>query len=130
MFSTCIQFILITLAEDGVTLLWTEFPNIYERYANDFVEHYSEPARKMMKQHGGTPNISLCKYQAGWPQDPNKFGQPGYARLPQQHERMARAIRTGWVDPNTFITVSAFPNMTTVVDYHDDGKFLFNNNNH
>ena len=114
------------LAEDGITLLWHEFPNIYERSPRDFCDHYSEPARKLMKNFGATPHISLCKYEAGWPPEPNKFGQPGYARYSQQHERKARAVRTGWIEPNSYIAVSAFPNMKAVVDYYNDGTFLLN----
>ena len=77
-----------------------------------------------MKHYGATPHISLCKYEAGWPPEANKFGQPGYARFEQQHERKARAVRTGWVEPNTYMTVSAFPNMGCVMDYFNDGTGL------
>lgn len=108
-----------------MTLLWHEFPNIYERKPNDFADNYSEPARRLMKQYGATPYISVCKYKAGWPQEPNKFGQPGYARYPQQNERMARSIKTGWIDPETYISVSAFPDMQSVEDYYRDSMFLF-----
>ena len=115
----------IVLAEggQGPTLLLTEFTHIYERFPNDFRDNFSDPARDQMKHYGAHPNISICKYQAGWPPEANKFGQASYDRREQQHERMARSIKQSWVSDGSFISVSTFPSMEAVEAYHRDGKF-------
>ena len=67
------------------------------------------------------------RYKSGWPQEPNKYGQPGYARNEVPHERVGRAIRTGWVLPETLITVSTFPTSDSVVRFYRDSKYTVSN---
>ncbi|XP_060595839.1 uncharacterized protein LOC132749922 isoform X3 [Ruditapes philippinarum] len=111
---------------DEITLLWSEYPNIYERYEYDFRANYSDRVRDIVRAYGGNPYVSLCRYRAGEPVDLNKFGSPGYARfeIPERDkERVGRSWKNSWIKPDTFITVSTFPDSDRVRSFYNDREF-------
>ncbi|XP_052232138.1 uncharacterized protein LOC127845326 isoform X2 [Dreissena polymorpha] len=108
---------------DHLTLFWTEYPAIYERYKHDFLSNYSEPTRSLIKQYGGNPNIVVCRYKPGWDPDLNKFGTPGYARFEVHHQRVGRSIKNGWLLPDNFVTVSTFPSERALIDFYRDERY-------
>ncbi|XP_053401262.1 uncharacterized protein LOC123550637 isoform X2 [Mercenaria mercenaria] len=111
---------------DEMTLLWSEYPRIYERYTEDFLHNYSDRVKDIIKRYGGNPYVSISQFTTEQPKELNKYGSPGYARLEPSREdkaRVGRSWKNPWVDDKSYITVSIFPSMQHVAAFYQDKEY-------